>query len=60
MGRHACDLEKPVADKTASNAWPKAGNLFPESTGFMIAIKDQVIFFSLGVTTQFGFVFTAL
>ena len=48
MGRHACDLEKPVGDKTASNAWPKAGKLFPESTGFMIAIKDQVISTSKG------------
>jgi hypothetical protein len=43
MGRHACALEKPVVHKTASNAWLKAGKLFPETTGFMKAIKDQVI-----------------
>jgi hypothetical protein len=30
-------------DKIASNAWLKAGELFPETTGFMIVIQDNVI-----------------
>jgi hypothetical protein len=42
-GRHAYDLETPDVDKTASNAWLKASELFAETTGFMIAIQDQVI-----------------
>jgi hypothetical protein len=42
-GRHACDLETPDVDKMASQAWLKAGEIFPESTGFMIAIQNLVI-----------------
>jgi hypothetical protein len=40
-GRHAHDLEAPAIDKIASNAWLKAGELVPETTGFMIAIQNQ-------------------
>jgi hypothetical protein len=43
MGGHVSDLETPVVDTAASNAWLKAGKLFPETTGFMIVIMDQVI-----------------
>jgi hypothetical protein len=42
-GRHVYDLETPDADTVASNAWLKAGELFPKTTGFMIATQDQVI-----------------
>lgn len=37
------DLTKPNVDKTASNAWLKRGELFPETEGFMLAIQDQII-----------------
>lgn len=42
-GRHAHDLDSPNVDKTASNAWLKIGELYPETVGFMVAIQDQVI-----------------
>ncbi|KAI5731918.1 hypothetical protein M8J77_018419 [Diaphorina citri] len=42
-GRHAHDLNHTNVDKTASNAWLRHGQLFPETEGFMIAIQDQVI-----------------
>jgi hypothetical protein len=42
-GRKVHDLEKSDVDKTASNAWPKFGELFSETTGFVIATRDQVI-----------------
>lgn len=42
-GRHAQDLMRADVDKTASNAWLVRGELFPETTGHMIAIQDQVI-----------------
>jgi hypothetical protein len=32
-----------IIDKIASDAWLKSGELFPETTGFMIAIQDHVI-----------------
>jgi hypothetical protein len=35
--------QTPDVGKIASNEWLKAGELFPETTGFMIAIQDQVI-----------------
>jgi hypothetical protein len=42
--RHVWDVFKnPEVDKTTSNAWLKAGELFPETTGFVIAIQDEVI-----------------
>jgi hypothetical protein len=40
--KKAYDLEKPDVDKTASNAWLKASEHFPETTGLMIASLDQV------------------
>ena len=43
MGRHVCDLKKTVADKTASNAWLKAGKLFPQTAGFMIASRTGLL-----------------
>jgi len=41
-GRNAYDLESPDVDKTDSNAWPRAGKIFPEASGFMMAIQAQV------------------
>ena len=41
--RHAYDFEIPDVDKIAPNAWLKAAELFPKTTGFMIAIQDQII-----------------
>lgn len=42
-GRHAYDLEAPDIDKIASNAWVKAGEIFPETSGFVLAVQNQVI-----------------
>jgi hypothetical protein len=42
-GRHIYDLETPDADKIGSNKWLKPGESFAETTGFMVAIQDQVI-----------------
>lgn len=42
-GRHRADLSQPHVDKSASNAWLRRGELFPETEGFMLAIQDQVI-----------------
>jgi hypothetical protein len=42
-GRHAYDLEAPDVDKMASPVWLKAGELFPQTTGFMTAMQDQDI-----------------
>jgi len=42
-GRHAYELEASDVDKMASPAWLKAGELFPQTTGFMIAMQDQGI-----------------
>lgn len=36
-------LNSQTLIRTTSNAWLKADILFPEITGFMIAIQDQVI-----------------
>ena len=33
----------PDVDKMASNARLKAGQLFPETTGILIAIQDRII-----------------
>jgi len=41
--RHACVIETPDVDTVALNMRLKVGELFPETTGFMIAIQDQVI-----------------
>jgi hypothetical protein len=38
--RHIYDLEIPNANQIASNEWLKAGELFPGTTGFIIAIQD--------------------
>jgi hypothetical protein len=40
-GISAYDLQRPDVDKTESSAWPRAGKIFPETTGFMMAIQDQ-------------------
>lgn len=42
-GRHPHDLDQPHVDKQASNEWLRAGELFPETEGYLIAIQDQVI-----------------
>jgi hypothetical protein len=42
-GRHVYDLGTPGVDEIASNALLRVGQIFPEKTGFMIAIQDQVI-----------------
>lgn len=42
-GRHPAELVKGTVDTRASNHWLVAGELFPETEGFMIAIQDQVI-----------------
>ena len=42
-GRHTYDLEVPDVDKIASQAWLKAGELIPQTTGFMIAMQYQDI-----------------
>ena len=42
-GRHACDIETPDVDTVALKTWMKFGEIFPETTGFMIAIQDHVI-----------------
>jgi hypothetical protein len=42
-GRHAYDLEAPDIDKMASPAWLKAGELFPQTNEFMMAMQDQGI-----------------
>jgi hypothetical protein len=41
--RHACVTETPDVDTAALNTRLKVDELFPETTGFMIAIQDQVI-----------------
>jgi hypothetical protein len=38
----AYDFEKPDVDKTLSNAELNAGELFPRTTGCILAIQDQV------------------
>jgi DICT domain-containing protein len=43
LQRHAYDLEKPDVDKAASKAQIKFCEIFPGTTGFVIAIEDQVI-----------------
>jgi hypothetical protein len=42
QGRNAYDLETPDVDKIESSAWPRAGEIFPETSGFMMAIQVQV------------------
>jgi len=42
-GRYACDIETPDVNTVALNTWLKVGELFSETTGFMIAIQDQAI-----------------
>ena len=42
-GRPAYDLEAPGVDKMASPARLTVGELFPQTTGFMIAMQDQGI-----------------
>jgi hypothetical protein len=42
-GRKACDLETPDVDKLASKARLKFGEIFSETTGFLIAMLDQAI-----------------
>jgi hypothetical protein len=37
------ELEKADVVKTTSKSWLKAGEIFPETTRFMVAIQDQVI-----------------
>jgi hypothetical protein len=32
-----------IVDKIASNAWLRAGELFPETTEFTIAIQDRLL-----------------
>jgi hypothetical protein len=39
-GRHVYDLEAPDIDKTALPAWLKAGELFPQTVGFMMAMQN--------------------
>jgi hypothetical protein len=41
-GRNACDLETAVVDKIESNTWPRAGEIFAGTSGFMMAIQVQV------------------
>jgi hypothetical protein len=41
-GRHAYDLETLDVNYTTSNARLKASESFPQTTGCMIAIQDQV------------------
>jgi hypothetical protein len=40
-GRETCDLETPNLDKLASKARLKIGEIFSETTGFLIDIQDQ-------------------
>lgn len=42
-GRHANILEQDHINKRASVAWLTAGNIFPETEGFLCAIQDQVM-----------------
>ncbi|GBP03614.1 hypothetical protein EVAR_73639_1 [Eumeta japonica] len=42
-GRHPCEISQAHVDTRASNYWLVAGQLFPETEGFMMAIQDQVI-----------------
>jgi hypothetical protein len=42
-GRHVYELETAGVNNIASKAGLKAGKLFPETSGFMLAIQDQVI-----------------
>jgi hypothetical protein len=41
-GRNAYDLETPDVNKIEWNAWPRAGEIFPDSSGFMMAIQVPV------------------
>jgi hypothetical protein len=43
QGRQPVTFETTDVDKTASNEWLKSGEIFPKTTGIMIAIQDQVI-----------------
>jgi len=43
QGGFAYDLETPDVDKTELSAWPSAGKIFPETSGFMMATQVQVI-----------------
>lgn len=42
-GKHIFAISKENINTDASNYWLKAGQLFPETEGLMIAIQDQVI-----------------
>jgi len=41
--RYAYDLETTDVDKTELSVWPSAGEIFPKTSGFMMAIQVQVI-----------------
>jgi hypothetical protein len=43
QGRVAYDVETPDVNKMASNSCLKAGELFPETTGFSKVMQKQVI-----------------
>jgi hypothetical protein len=38
--RHACNIETPDVNTVTLHTWLKVDELFPETTGFMIAIQD--------------------
>lgn len=42
-GRHPTSMDSENVDKVWSNHYLKAGQLFPETEGYIIAIQDQVI-----------------
>ena len=42
-GTHIAQSGNPRFDNETSNIWLKKGNLFGETTGFMLAIQDRVI-----------------
>jgi hypothetical protein len=42
-GSHTYDLETSDVDQISLNASLKSGKLFPETTGFMTIMQDQVI-----------------
>lgn len=42
IGRHPNNLNQNNLDETALNEWLRLGKLYPETEGFMIAIKNRL------------------